>query len=536
MLRACRPFIAKKDFPIDEREELYMKKALILLLCLTLMLCPLLVACEGAGEEGGSENSRPGGTTSGNGGGEDSPYLDANGRYTLDNLGMPEFDFSETQFRVCVYNNNVQTTYFSEEIDCEDIATTDNQLKEGVKNRNNRIEEKYNVEVVAVAVDDVSAAIREDVSAQTDMFDAAMPFMMNAVTLAQDGMLYDLKEFSDYIHLDAPWWDQSANASLSIADKLYFTTGDISIMQKIVSFSILFNRAVYEQQLEATYGSMYDLVREHKWTLDLMREMGRVVTADTDGVSGYQFEDTWGMVGTTTPTTFYVSGGYSLIDKSTSDEPQIAIGRDEASVQYAQKVLQTFESNDWFFNTQTTNTSYNGLSVWESAMAAFGEGRSLFYTAAFSAVKKLRNYSVSDSMGFLPLPLSSDMQESYRTYANVSYAYGVCIPLSVKNPEFSAYMLEALGCYAKDDITPAYYNSTLLDRDAHTDDNVEMLDEYIFSNVVYDPGILYGFSGLSNMLETLLANNSDGVASQLDSIRDAVQTAIDECVEAYILG
>lgn len=511
-----------------------MKKALSLLLCLLLLLCPLLVACEGGEGEGG-DGSKTSGTTSGSAGG--SLYTDNKGKYTLDNLGMPAFNFEEKEFRVCVYSNVVQTTYFSEEIECEDYATTDNKLKDGVRNRNNRIDAKYGVTVKAYAVDDVAATVREDVSAQTELFDAAMPFMSAAVTMAQDGMLHDLNEFSDYIHLDAPWWDQEANKALSVANRLYFTTGDISIMQRIVSNTILFNRSMYEENLKGTYGDLYDLVRNHQWTLDKMHEMGRAVTAELNGESGMQYDDRWGMVGTNNALSYYISGGQTLVDKTEDDILQIAIGRDEASLAYAQKVLQTFEADDWFFNTQSPNqTTVGNLSVWETAMAAFGDGRSLFYCAAFSAVKKLRNYEAAEYMGFIPLPLSSEAQDEYRTCANVSYAYGVCIPLTVPNAEFSAYMLEALCCYAKDDITPAYYNSTLLDRDARTEDNVDMLENYIFSNVVYDTGILYGFGGISGMLNTLQANGTDTVASQLDSIRDAAEAAIADCVEAYELG
>ncbi len=514
-----------------------MKKLICLLLCMLLALCPALVACEEA-EEGGTSGGSSGGSASDASGsqGGSSLYTDENGRYTLDNLGM-EFNFDEDEFRVCVYNSVVQTTYFSEEIDCSDIETTDNQLREGVTNRNNRIQEKYGVKVSKVAVDNVGTAITEQITANTDQFDAAMPFMMEAVTLAQNGALYDLHEFGDYIHLEAPWWDQSANETLSIADKLYFTTGDISIMQKIVSSCLLFNRSLYEDKLEPEYGDLYQLVRDKKWTMDTMVEMCKKVTEDQDGVAGLQYTDNWGIVGTDNASGYYVSGGFVLVDKDADDIPQIAIGRDEASINYAQKLLQLFADDGWFFNTQSpTQTTVNGLSIWETAMAAFAEERAMFYGAAFSAVKKLRNYGVSNTMGFIPMPLSSELQEEYCTPSNIRYAYGVCIPLTVTNPEFSAFMIEALSCYAKDDITPAYYDVTLLDRDAHTEDNVDMLNNYIFSNVVYDPGILYGFGGLSSMIDTLMSKGSADVASELESIRDAANAAIEECVEAYQLG
>ena len=525
---------------INVRKDSIMTKRLFALLLGLLMLCPLLVAC--GGDNGGTTSTpaTSGGTTSGDTnstpeGGEGSIYLDENDQYTVENLGMPEFNFNKDTFTVCVTSNVKETTYFSEEIAPDLYDTTDTVLNDAVKARNDLITEKYGVEIVAFQVDNVASTVSQDTTSGVATYDAALPFMGQAAPLAQQNMLYDLKQFSDYIHLDAPWWDQDANENLSIAGKLYFTTGDISIMQKIVSSAILFNKNIYDEVFAERYGSMYDVVREGKWTLDLMVEMGREVTYESDDIAGMNFEDHWGMIGTNGIGGFFIASGNKLIAKDQNDIPYLQFGS-EASVLYAQKVLETFQDDSWFANTQKLPATWPEKNVWEGAMGAFGNDRTLFYPSAFSAVKKLRTYDVAGHMGIIPSPKASVEQDTYYTSANIYYAYGICIPTNVEDPEFSAYMIELMACGGKNFITPAYYEVTLKGRDAKDYDSEDMLDNYIFNNVVYDLGVLYDFGGINSMFTSLMGSDSTNVASHLEGIEGAIQDKIDEYVDAYELN
>lgn len=56
-------------------------------------------------------------------------------------------------------------------------------------------------------------------------------------------MFYDLRDFEDkgIIDLSAPWYDQNANESLSIQNRIYFTVSDMSIMHKINCFAMTYN-------------------------------------------------------------------------------------------------------------------------------------------------------------------------------------------------------------------------------------------------------------------------------------------------------
>ncbi|MBP5230999.1 MAG: hypothetical protein ILO68_04645 [Clostridia bacterium] len=516
------------------------RRVLTLALCL-LLLCGLaLTACETPPAESSSpaesvpaDNSEP--ATSQEAGG--SKYQDENNRYTTAKLDMPEYKFNnETQFRVCVTSNEVQTTYFSEEIGYDMYDTTDGVLNEAVKTRNDLIEQDFGVTIVAEAVKNVKEAVSNDATASTDLYDAAMPFMPDAATLAQEGMLYDLKSFSKYIHLDAPWWDQSAVSSLSVGGHVYFTTGDISIMQKITSNALTFNKTMYDNQLADKYGDLYQMVRDHKWTLDTMYAMCKEVTTDSDGETGMTPADTFGLSGSNGDARLiYLASGEKLISKDANDLPTLYIGSNENSISVAQKVLQILGTGDeWVMNCQ----NYQGqvADIWVLSLQIFGENRALFRTTAFSAIKKLRAYTDAADFGIIPLPMVTAEQDTYYAPAACDYAYGICIPVTAHNPEFSAYMIEEMCCRAKNTITPAYYETTLKHRDSKDEESEEMLDKYIFNNVVYDPGVVYRFGGINNMLQNLLAAKSTDIVSTLDSSKGAIEDAIKECVDAYELN
>ena len=516
-----------------------MKKLAFLLAFLLAASCILMTSCGDSNVSSNDTSSTAGTTPNGNTGvnngntsGVDPKYLDSNGMYTVENLGMPEFNFTEDIFTVCVYNNFVQDTYYSEDI--EPLAISDDVLKKGVTDRNDLIEEKYGVTVKAYAVDNVVETLKTDAAAGTAIYDAAMPFMGHAAALAQDGNFYNLYDFAEYIHFDAPWWDQNANENLSIAGKLYFTTGDISIMQKVVSSCMLFNKDMYGELCLDTYGDLYQMVRDGKWTIDAMYEMGKLATMEIDGEPGMSFHDQWGMVGTNSIGGMYIASGNKLITKDNNDIPQIEIGTTESSLLYAEKFLQIYQDKSWFINTQKIDKAWDEKNVWEGAMGAFGNKRCLFFGTAFSALKKLRAYDVDSIYGIVPLPKASVEQDKYYTHAGVNGAYGICIPVNVPNPEFSAYMIELVACGGKNFLTPAYYEVALKSRAAKDDDSAAMLD-IIFGNVVYDLGILYNFGGI-DMFGQLMVNNSTAVTSHLQSIEPAVQAAIDAYVEAYELN
>ena len=83
-----------------------------------------------------------------------------------------------------------------------------------------------------------------------------MPVLPQLANWAREGLLCDLTELEN-MHRDAPWYSQYANDAYSVANRLYFTTGDITILNKVNTISHLFN-IDYATQLQLP--NLYDLV------------------------------------------------------------------------------------------------------------------------------------------------------------------------------------------------------------------------------------------------------------------------------------
>lgn len=497
------------------------KKLIALLLCALFCATAFLASCKDEQEESSNTNSTV-----------------LSGDNIEDFVSMPEFvwkdnsDFST--FNVCIYSNEGQATYFCEDVVPGLYSTTDQVLDDAVARRNDEIENKYGVTITAEPVKDVVEALKLDVTSNAGYYDAALPFMRGATALAQESYLYDLKDFGDYIHLDQKWWDQSANKALSIGNKLYFTTGDISIMPKIVSFAITFNKEMLKKNFPEV--DLYQMVRDGEWTFDQMVEMSTKVTADTDGKTGMTYEDTWGLSSSYgDAVAFFIGGGGNMLTKDSDDLPVLAID-DQTSISSIQKILEQLQIPDkWAFHCNTVDASIR----WTVSLDVFGQNRALFRTSAFSAIKKLRAYDDCEEFGILPLPRVSKTQEDYYTYCNADYAYCAVIPNSLKSDTkedrayFSAYMLELMAFGGMKYITPAYYDTTLKYRDFRDEDSEEMLDKYIFNNIVYDLGNVYNFGGIQTMITGLMEAKSTDIVSTIESKKSGIETAIDECIEGY---
>lgn len=505
-----------------------MKKLICLLLCILMLTSALLVSCA---KEDDNQSSAPdtGSSTSvedvskenSNETSADDRYTDSEGKYV--NKNLPPFDsawLDYGEFRVLVYNKEAQDTYFSEEIEAP-YDTTDAKLKEGVDERNTWIKENYGITIKAVAVKDVLTTFRQEALSGTYSFDVAMPFMAAAATLAREGYLYDLREFSDYIDLEAPWWDQNATQSLSINNRVFFTTGDISIMQRIVSGGVAFNRKLVADYFPDV--NMYELVDSGKWTLDKFYQMSKTFTRQGDDDEKMDENDFWGCMGGGIG--FYYGAGESLMAKDENDIPIIHIGDDERSLTVAQKVLELLgEKGTWYI---TANDFTNQTDKWAKTVEIFGTDKALFMTFAFSAIKKYRAYDVE--FGIVPVPKFNENQDYYYTSCTANMAYGICIPTFVEDKDFAAYMVELLAVGGKNYITNSYYNSILKGKDLKLEDDERMLD-LIFSNIIYDVALVYQFAGLNNVFTNA---NKDNLISHLDTIRSGVLDAIEEVVDSY---
>lgn len=514
-----------------------MKKIIALLLCLLMAGTATLASCN-KDDEASSADSNSAESSAADISEETSESIWTDG--IVGYLGdgkwgreMPEFKWDREEFNILVYSNAKADTYYSEEVEPNLYPTTDSIINEAVALRNSIIFEKYGVEIKAVLCDDVYTTLKQQIEGGgDDCADAAMPFLKSCTVLAQNGDIYDLRDFEQdgYIDLSMPWWEKNATESLSIGNKVYFAVGDMSIMQKICCNAIMFNKdmlAVKHPEL-----NLYQMVKDKEWTYDKMMELSKEYTYESDNEDGMTWTDTWGFGATNgSVVSNYLASGQQLVKKDENDLPMLALGTTERDVNVLQKLLDTMtEKNTWVITAEQM-----GGNIWDRCVKIFGEGRNLFRVTAFSAVKKIRVYDVN--FGIVPYPLIDETQDEYSTPCGAAYAYGCVIPLSAPDPEFSAYMLDVMSAESKGDnaagLTRAYIEVVIKGKDLKADEDAcDILDNYVFNNIVYDLGLIYNF-GIDSMINNLVANGSSDIISAIDANSDSINAKIEDVITLY---
>ncbi|MCH5182661.1 MAG: hypothetical protein J1E00_00660 [Oscillospiraceae bacterium] len=515
-----------------------MKKHLRTLVCVLLLLSMIavLAACgdsnDDATDSGNSTTSNGGNSSDSS---DTSKEEDPSAEYIVDGRYVPKVgvldEFKGRSFNILVVGDG--GTYQSDDFTTEQgeggIDYGDNYY-DAVRNRNNLVEEKYEVELIISKEQNAAGLASQDAVAGTMMYDAVVLNVGNMTTLARDGYLCDLNAMSDYIDLNAPWWDEDANTAFSIGDKLFFATGDITIMNKANTWSILFNKQmIVDHQLE----SPYTLFNEGKWTFDKMVEMCQTVSNATVTSEWDDNSVTYGMVAALgDPMQFYGASGQLLCEKDAANEPSLKFGMDEASVNLAVRILDVFNDAAWKVYGEDCTGGPRG-NVWDDSFAIFYGGRALFRPSGFTAVAKMRSLSEIE-FGIVPMPKMTEEQDDHFVVANSGFAAGILKGCADEN--FSAYMLDALASAAKYDstggITYEYLETTLMGKNYMDNDSREMV-AYIFNHIKYDVGRIYGFGGVNNIMYGLAKDKSSDVRSSFDSIYDTIESAIEETVADY---
>lgn len=447
----------------------------------------------------------------------DDPYTDERGIYvtTLD----PN-KYTDKEFTIIV-RGEAAAVYQSDDfvVGSEYYGDT---LQIAVETRNKKIEETYGTVLNVIKENDYYSKINLDLTSGTQLYDAIMPTLPQLAGFAQQGYLCDLTQLES-MNIDAPWYDQNANAAFSIGGHLFFTTGDITILNKVNTPSMLFNKD-YAEELQLP--DLYQLVRDNEWTYDKMMEFAKKATFDSDGESGMTGADNWGVLNAHGDAlSFYRSFGYTICAKDGNDYPYLCI-TEETNTTALQRILTDMaETGTWCCYAQ----DFDG-DIWSTSLEAFKQGRVLFRPSAFSAATKLR--IAGTNFGILPMPLMNSDQDHYWASCGTGETAGFGIPLNAKDPEFSAYMIEAYSCEAKNYLTPAYMEVNLKSKDAKDDADLEMI-EIIFNNIRYDVGDVYNFGKIKTVISDMVKEGDANIVSKLDSITDSINEEIETIIDEY---
>ena len=427
------------------------------------------------------------------------------------NLGEREIKFLVAG---STYGNYESFEIFAEE-------TNEEAINDAVFERNQLVQQKLNCIITEEKSSNVAADMDTYVQGGINDYAVYMPMINDAVNYVGSGDMLDLHEFDDVMHLSEGWWDQKANEGLEINGKLFFTTGDISILDNECTMVVLFNKKLIEKyNLE----SPYDLVDNKLWTMDKIYEMGKDFTENL-GDSVWNDEDHYGLhVAFNAPHSFFFGCGGTITEK-TSDGKLAINMNSEKNVTILDKVFEISYKPD-----VVTNKTPN-CSTWEDICRMFLNDQIIFTTLALTDLKSFRSVDGFE-YGILPYPLLTPEQEEYHCLISTGLVPGVCIPSNIEAPEDVALVLDNMAYYSQDTVTKAYYQVTLKSRDLKDDASERMLD-IIFNSRVYDMGYIYNFGGLGKLIETMNSKNSSDFTSNYQAIADKAQRELEETLENF---
>ncbi len=487
-----------------------MKKRLLALILLVALMLFSLIACQSEETTETDDSS-----TAGENSGDESKS---------DELFTPNHevkDLGGRTFTVIVIGG--EGTYVSDDFTTESHMYGE-LIDDAVKKRNDMVEKLYNVTLDVIKSDTINNDILLDCQSNLGTYDAIMPSLSFLSSLASQEYLYDLNTIEGF-DINAPWYDKNCTEAFSINNKVFFTTGDLTILNKVNTPSILFNKEMAQKYYPEI--DFYQLARDKKWTFDTLVECAKGVANISTADGSYSDENTYGMVTAYgDPIVFFGASGEKFCDKDSNDLPYLSFGSSERSITLAQKILETYKDANWLIHAQKCADP-----IWETSFEVFYEGRALFRPSYFSATTKLRKLSEIE-FGVLPVPMMDDTQDSYYSFCGTGATAGIAIPICAQDPEFSAYMIDAYSAWAKNYLTPAYYEVNLRYKDLRDDESEEMLD-IIFDNIVYDIGECFKFGKVSAIFNDLVKEGSADVVSTLDTRKAQAEVEIEQLIETY---
>ncbi|MBQ7299125.1 MAG: hypothetical protein IJW77_04715 [Clostridia bacterium] len=429
-----------------------------------------------------------------------------------------DLNYNGEVFNIVTYDDSDGTWY---DVDFAATEETGDTLNDAAFRRMINVEQLLNVDIVAnPSAGYGNDLIKKSVMAGDGAYDCGFVKTHSATSLAESGMLVDLKTM-DTLDITAPWWDQNAVNDLTVGERLFMVTGDISIMYKKSIGVLLFNKQMLnDQDLE----DPYQLVKDMKWTIDKFNEMASTVSQDVNGDGKYDLEDKYGLL-------YYcdmialglVGGGTHFTTKNADDYPELTF--------YTDRTTDIFNKyTELMYNPQLSiSWSKLGKSN-DDIIAMFQDNRGLFNFNEFHAIENMRQ--MDTAFGILPMPLYDESQERYYHIINPHVAAMLLVPKDCRDLTRAGYVLDALGAESKNILTPAYYDQYLKSKGTRDNDSEEMLD-IIFGSMTYDIGYLYNFGELGGMVLGMVNGYQTDLASRYAKYESKAVKAIEKMVTAF---
>lgn len=430
---------------------------------------------------------------------------------------LPELDYEgET---VMIHARGDDDSYH--EVISEEL--TGEIVNDEIYTRNLTVSDRFNVNIDAYKAEtwetynNALASLRASIASGDGAYNIVAGWSARIPALSLEGLLLDLNKF-EYLDLEKPWWNQSAVEELQIAGQLHMITGDIAKTMLSAMCVMAFNQKL---TTDLGYENLYDVVREHRWTIDYLNDLVSTSYIDLNGNGKVDKADQFGL----TTDNCNEADGYmqgfrvSMVSRDEEGVPYLDVDSERMTT-IVEKVYDLYWNNPGTIGADTSVTDIN----------IFKEDRAVI--AALRVINLSGDLSEMESdYGVIPYPLLNESQTEYGTRVQDSLSLW-CIPIDVKNPEMSSVILEALCAESYRKVTPAYFDVALKNRYSRDEATAEMMD-LIVDSILINFESLYNES-ISNIwfvLRTLMPQKSNSFASYWAGREKVTRKTIEKAVQ-----
>lgn len=396
-------------------------------------------------------------------------------------------------------------------------------VKKAYDERQVMILQNYGVTVNWVSSSATHSVWNDIVVAETSdtvTYEIAMPRAYELQNLVSK--VYDISS-SEYIDLSASYYNQASAEAFTVAERTLFVGGDFGFSDELVSFVLYYNKDMLAEVDESI--DLYTEVKNGTWTYDKFLNLAKQVhedLPDANNVTGTQGdEDVYGF-STSDVSRFYHYAGLKEADVDDST------GLYRVTLNSDMDKLNSVIANIIEVNNGTTwaHTKWNG-SWGSNAYDAFYAGRVLFYDQSVSDLITKDYLTNTFNVGIVPFP-KYDAQSSYYSFVTKEQTTFICIPKVTRDREISEFFVNLL-CETGNEYVMEPFKQ-MLDEKMNSEvaeENIEILENYVFPNVIYDAGYLSsGWSSLlTDVKKSAYETGSNTFSSvYLDAEQDVIST------------
>ena len=487
-------------------------------LCVLLILCAIIFGACGSGSGNRADTPDAASPDESATGGDIPEATEALGLPP----GLPLSDMNGKEITLGLTNWSNYFPLSIQDIEVEEL--TGEAINDAAFNRNIFMEQTFNCKINTVVYPgngEALTGLRKQVKAGDETLDLVFFRAIGMMPPLTENLLRDFDDIP-HINTDDPWWNKSSIEAMSIGGKVYSLLGDYSKTVWSCVWLTYFNKdLVSDFALE----DPYQLVRDGKWTLNKMYEMGKQVASDLngDGKMGTVDDRVGFMHINNTATALFNGFGEKLVDIDAGGLPYVSLGK-ESAISKAMHIAEILSDHDVFLNAHMrTSDAY----VYEAGMFVWGQ--SLFSLGGVYYAPEMR--AMEQMFGLLPYPKYDENQTEWFNPIHTAAIPLITVPITNGDFENMGLFIDAFTYQGHINIRPQFYDVMLQRKVARDGESEEMLD-FIFNNIFMDIGEAYDFGGIYGSFNSMVCSNKADIAAWLEKNTPKIEKEINKFVDA----